>query len=162
MVRGFRSYIAILLMITVLLIPSVVIVKAQDEKDIKINEFETKLRLYDEAINELQAPSAEETALVYAKGVQKRNGVMQYSVMSNSLKEVFKKEMWNEYWVTGVSSPWVSSYKIVSKKGVVIAHKITIEFSWATSSGPACITQEELTIAKEDGKWRIVRIKAVE
>jgi hypothetical protein len=81
--------------------------------------------------------------------------------MSNSLKEVFKKEMWNEYWVTGVSSPWVSDYKIISNKRGFIAYKITIRFNWATSSGPAGSTVEELTIAKENGKWRIVRIKAM-
>lgn len=161
MIKSSRSTVIITIIVAFLLIPSTGTVKAQDEKDIKISELETKLKLYDEALNELQAGNPEETALIYAKGVQKRNGVMQYSVMSNSLKEVFKKEMWNEYWVTGVSSPWVSDYKIISNKRGFIAYKNTIRFNWATSSGPAGSTIEELTIAKENGKWRIVRIKAM-
>jgi hypothetical protein len=136
-------------------------IKAQDEKDIEIHKLQTNLRLYDEALSELQAPTPEETALVYAKGVKVRNGVMQYSVISNKLKEEFRKRMGNGIWVTGVSSPWVSDYKIISRKRSAGVHKITVKFNWATSAGPAGDTKEELTITKENGKWSIMNIRQV-
>jgi hypothetical protein len=136
-------------------------IKAQDEKDVEIHKLQTNLRLFDEALSELQAPTPEETALVYAKGVKSRNGAMQYSLLSNKLKAEFRKKMGNEIWVTGVSSPWVSNYKIISKKKASGVHKITIKFNWATSTGSAGSTQEELTIAKENGKWRIININNI-
>lgn len=161
MLRNSKKCI-IILAVLFLVISSVGPIKAEDVKDIKIHELETKLKLYDEALKELNTSSPEETAIIYAKGVKGRNGVMQYSVMSDSLKEVYKEEMWNEYWITGVSSPWVEDYRIVSKKRGFISYKITVKFNWATSAGSAGSTQEELTIAKEKGKLKIVRIKSLE
>lgn len=162
MAKGIKRWFIISVIAFLLAIGSLIPIKAEDEKDIKINELQTQLKLYDEALNELQALTPEETALVYAKGVKNRNGIMQYSVLSQRLKEVFKKEMWNEHWVTGVSSPWVADYEIVSNKKAIIAYKVTVKFNWATSTGSAGSTQEQLTIAKEDGKWRIVNIKPID
>ena len=155
------TYLMIPIVFVSLFLADAIAVKAQDGKDIEIHKLQTNLRLYDEALSELQAPTPEETALVYAKGVEVRNGVMQYSVFSDKLKAKFKQKMGNEIWVTGVSSPWVSSYKIINKKKTAGVHKITVKFNWATSTGPAGSTQEELTIAKEKGKWRVISIRDI-
>ncbi len=161
MIRRFVPYLFTFLLIVSLCLTSAVPVKAQDEKDVEINRLQTNLKLFDEALSELQAPTPEETAFVYAKGVKTRNGAMQYSVLSNKLKQEFKNKLSNEIWVTGVSSPWVSDYKIIDRKRTSDIYKIIIKFNWATSTGPFGSTEEELTISKENGKWRIMNIRQV-
>lgn len=158
MIKRFKINFVFPIIVIVLVVSASSSAVAQDEKDTKIYQLQANLRLYDEALNELQAPTPEETALVYAKGVKTRNGVMQYSVLSNRLKEQFKKNMDRDIWVTGVSSPWVSGYKIISNKKAAGVSRITLRFNLDTSTGSAGSTKNELTIAKENGKWRIINI----
>jgi hypothetical protein len=159
MQRMFKTFLSIFILVISLSFASTALVKAQDEKDTEIHKLQTNIKLFDEAINELEACTPMEAALVYAKGVRNRNGAMQYAVFSNKLKEEFRQKIGGGIWVTGVSSPWVSDYEIVSEKKNNNAYKIILKFNWATSTGPAGSTKEELTIAKENGKWRIMNIR---
>lgn len=161
MLKKILGYCIVPIVSILIVIAFVSPVKAQDEKDIKIQQLEANLRLYDEALRELGAPTPEATALVWAKGIATRNGVMQYSVLNNKLKEEFKKSMEGQIWVTGTSSPWVVKYAVVDNKKTGDTYEITVEFTWATSAGPAGKTKSKLTILKEDGKWRISRYEEV-
>jgi hypothetical protein len=134
-------------------------IKAQDDKDVKIQQLEANLRLFDEALREISPSTPKETALIWAKGIATRNGAMQYSVLSDRLKEEFRKKMEGQIWVTGTSSPWVIGYALTDTKKVGESYEVTVEFSWGTSAGPAGKTQSKLTILKEGGKWRISEYK---
>ncbi|HBT16583.1 MAG TPA: hypothetical protein DEB05_06460, partial [Firmicutes bacterium] len=51
-------------------------------------------------------------AKTWAEGVKTRNGAMQYVVMSSNLRKEFYKQFMEANWSTGVSSPWIESYKV--------------------------------------------------
>ena len=71
--------------------------------------------LAEEALKEFGAISGEEAANLWAKGIMTRNGVLQYSVMSNELQQEFKNHLSDANitsWVTGTSSPWITGYEM--------------------------------------------------
>lgn len=122
-----------------------------------------KLSLYEEALNHLTPCTAEAAADLWAKGVKSRNGILQYSIMDNQLKQKFKEEMVknkNLCWITGTSSPWVENYKIINSKKIDNTnYQYTIKFQWVTSTGPAEPSENKLIVGQEDGKWRVKEIK---
>ena len=64
-------------------------------------------------------------------------------------------------WATGISSPWVESYKIVNTKmSSSERYMFELSFSLATSAGPVGDYKATLTVAKEGDFWRIVKIEA--
>ncbi|HAA25506.1 MAG TPA: hypothetical protein DCE11_05225, partial [Ruminiclostridium sp.] len=58
----------------------------------------------------LEEPYA--TVKTWAEGVKTRDGKLQYSIMSQNLKDEYYPIFDALGWVTGVSSPWVESYEI--------------------------------------------------
>ena len=124
-----------------------------------------KARLLAEAMDYVGVCSPEAAADVWAQGLMRRSAAMQYAVMDDDLKARYAKalETTAPNWVTGVSSPWVSQYAIISQEdthpGTV---DLALDIETATSTGPAQTLRAMLTIQYHDGFWRITSIQADE
>ncbi|WP_024831237.1 stalk domain-containing protein [Ruminiclostridium josui] len=92
----------------------------------------------------MRADSAKECAELYAKAIEERKGVLQYGLMSPQLRAVKKTYFEELDWVTGVSSPWITTYNI--KDNGDGTFKIT--FHWTTSAGKSPDTIVTLSISK--------------
>ncbi len=127
------------------------------------NKYRIRFELMLTAIDKIGAISAIDAAGIYAEGIKTRNGAMQYEVMSKQLKHKYyqKWEETNPNWVTGVSSPYVSDYKIVNVR-VINANKesVIIKFNTATSTGFYKSYYVTLLIVNDNGYWRITEIVA--
>ncbi|MBA2650325.1 MAG: hypothetical protein H0U75_12185 [Legionella sp.] len=80
----------------------------------------------------LAPQSAEETAQLFAKANKMRNGALQFMLFSVGLKQKYQAYWPN--WVSGVSSPWITSYEI--SKSVSSDSSFTIKYNQATAAGP--------------------------
>lgn len=129
----------------------------------EINKYEVRSRLLMQAMEEVGVCTPEKAAEVWAKGLITRNAAMQYSVMSEKLKEEYEKQLEENFpnWVTGVSSPWVENYEIVktesTDKNTYIFH---LRIFTKTSTGPAGEYKAILTVEYGNGFWRITKISA--
>lgn len=128
-----------------------------------INVLEGRISLLTDALDELGATTPEQSVNLWAKGIQTRNGYLQYSVLCEEMKNEFKKELSKAQrtsWVTGGSSPWVSNYNIVGKEKVnPLTYRFTIHFNWATSMGPMDSTESTITITYRNNKWCVSNIQ---
>lgn len=121
-----------------------------------------KARLLTEAMDYVGVDSPEAAADGWAQGLMRRSAALQYAVMDSDLKAQYAKalEKTAPNWVTGTSSPWVSSYTLSAQEdvspGVVL---LTLRINTATSAGPAQSLQAYLTIAFDNGFWRITNIQ---
>lgn len=124
-----------------------------------------KAELFEKAIGEFGALTPDDTALLWGKGVQERNGALQYAVMSAELKKAYKEALDKNIssWVTGFSSPWVDKFEIIESKRISAGeYEITMQFSLATSTGSAGKHLAKLSIIKEGQYWVINNVKADE
>lgn len=104
-------------------------------------------------------PSAIQAAELYGFGLQHRNASIQYSILSKAYKKVMYP-IFNELnWVTGVSSPWITSYKVI-KETVVNPNSEIIELrlDMATSNGPEQPTVLKLSLVRERDSWVITEV----
>lgn len=124
--------------------------------------YEVRSRLLMEAMDYVGVCTPENAALVWAKGLKMRSGALQYSVMSHELKKEYagKLEKTAPNWVTGLSSPWIDSYRIISVETKGNYRIIKLQISTSTSTGPAGDYPAVLTVSPEDGFWRIKDITA--
>ncbi|KTD14534.1 hypothetical protein Lgra_0565 [Legionella gratiana] len=76
----------------------------------------------------------DEVALLFAKANQNRNGAVQFMLFSDQLKNKYK-DRW-PYWVSGVSSPWITSYIIKKRAQSKNSWEFKITYQWATAAGP--------------------------
>jgi|GEM_PF-895244 len=117
-----------------------------------------KQSLFDKLIIDFSEPyTAEEAVEMYAEAVDRRNGAVQYALYSDTLKADKKAELEELNWVTGFSSPWVSSFDI-KKTG---ENSFEIVFHWETSAGkePDTVTKVKVTKVPKQEVWRITEIK---
>lgn len=165
--RKLPNLIKRLLAITILSLLSSTILYASCEDEVKNlqvlnNQLMERANLFEATLELFSIPSPKEVATTWAEGIKTRNGTMQYAVMSDQLKETFKQEQeteGNPAWVTGVSSPYVTEYKVASVKNISPIQKdITLQFHWATSAGAEPDTESTLSIIKNNGKWSIYNI----
>lgn len=73
-------------------------------------------------------------AHLFAEANKNRNGAVQFMLFSESLKNKYK-DSW-PYWVSGTSSPWITSYEVKKMKQTPTAWTFQITYQWATASGP--------------------------
>lgn len=86
--------------------------------------------------NSVAANTPREAVETWAKGVKERNGALQYAILSPELREQKRNNYESCGWVTGVSSPWIKDYHIVSEsKTSDDAWTYDVKYSWETSSG---------------------------
>ncbi len=82
----------------------------------------------------LAAQTPEAVAAQFAKANQDRNGAVQYMLFSDQLKKKYK-DAW-PYWVSGTSSPWITSYTVRKMKQNTKSSQFEITYQWATADGP--------------------------
>ena len=128
-------------------------------------EANAKAELLQRALNEFGALTPENAALLWGKGVKERNGALQYAVMSDELKKVYKENLDKNYpaWVTGFSSPWVDKFEIIENKRVSKGeYEVVMQFSLATSAGSEGKHLAKLSIFNEGKFWVINHVAADE
>lgn len=95
----------------------------------------------------------------WAKGVKERNGALQYAVLSPELKTQKLTDYERVGWVTMVSSPWVEKFKILKEtKTNEGTWEYEVQFTWVTSTGPAGISVDKLTVKQDGQNWYISQI----
>lgn len=129
----------------------------------EVDQYEVRTRLLMDAMDRVGVCAPEAAAVVWADGLKSRSGAMQYSVMDSKLKKEYVKQLdqYNPNWVTGMSSPWIESYKITNQTQTGSdQYSIRLSFSTATSGGPAGDYNAALTVVKDGDFWRITKISA--
>jgi hypothetical protein len=138
-----------------------------DKKDNKIRiydntktQLEARSNMFEEFVKSYDPKNPDEVVDRWAKGVKDRNGVEQFVTLSEPLKKEFKKTYADRpSWVTGVSSPWVESYKITKKKVNDSEWNYTVIFTTKTSAPGDYYYTSQMTVGKENDKWRITKLK---
>lgn len=129
----------------------------------EINKYEVRSELLMDAMNMVGNHTPQSTAKVWAEGLKMRSAAMQYAAMASELKEEYAGQLEKNApnWITGMSSPWISNYKILNvKKLDTNSNIVEIMFYTLTSTGPAGDYKAILTIKKEGEFYRIVKIWA--
>lgn len=125
------------------------------------NKYEIRSGLLMKAMDDVGVCDPESAANVWANGLKIRSAAAQYSVMSSELKAKYAAQLENTFpnWVTGMSSPWVESYTICDKRELdKDTYIYYLQFSTATSAGPAGNYKAVLTIANTGKFWQIVAL----
>ncbi len=122
------------------------------------NVYQTKSELLMEAMRYVGVCSPEAAASLWAEGLKQRSAALQYAAMSDMLKEEYQKRLQTTApnWVTGVSSPWVDSYTIVSMKESGANSRVAeLTFTLVSSGSPAQTYNASLLLAEQNGFWRV-------
>ena len=124
---------------------------------VKFQQIKAQVYLFKQVLDEFGAASPLEAADLWAKSEGKRNGVYQYAVSCDELKQKII-EKWGKaeenFWIIGGSSPMNSKYEIVKNDKINdTTHIIKIKFYWATSLGEEEPTYNTLTIIKGSKYW---------
>jgi hypothetical protein len=125
------------------------------------NKYEVRSRLLMDVMDQVGACDPKTAVHVWANGLVERSAALQYSVFTKKLKTEYARQLETSApnWVTGVSSPWVDSYKIVKIQDLSKDEKIfELVFSTATSTGPAGDYKATLHINREGEFWRISKL----
>jgi hypothetical protein len=128
---------------------------------LNINKYEIRSDLLIAAMDNVGVCKPEDAAIVWSNGLKMRSAAMQYSVMTKKLKTEYAAQLEEGFsnWVTGMSSPWVDSFKIAkSDKLNDNIYTFNVVFSTMTSTGPAGDYNAKLNVIKEKDFWRISNI----
>ena len=128
---------------------------------LNINKYEVRSELLIKAMDRIGVCKPEDAVNVWSEGLKMRTAAMQYCVMTNVLKKKYAAQLEETApnWVTGMSSPWIDSYKIIKKEDKTNEMIIyTVEFETVTSTGPFEKYKAILTIIKEGDFWRISNV----
>lgn len=87
-------------------------------------------------------------ATAWAQAVKDRNGKAQYMLMCSELQKANFSNFKALNWVTGVSSPWISSYKIRAQS----ASKFSIQYQFSLSTGIVGMVTDYIHIIRIDSK----------
>jgi hypothetical protein len=123
------------------------------------NEIDNELLL--EAVDSLGVYTPIEAAQVWGTGLKSRNAALQYSVMNDELKKKYKIELEKNApnWVTGVSSPWVDSYSILSVENIALNEYIVeVLFFFSTPEGHYGSAKALLNISRYGNFCKIDKI----
>ncbi|MBA4532658.1 hypothetical protein [Brevibacillus halotolerans] len=113
---------------------------------------------------DLQPITAEGALQTWIRGIQDRNGAVQYAVFSPDLREKTKKNFDESYWVTGGSSPHMGKVENIVTRNV---NDTTVQFTFdyplidksgTIGVGKAVITVQKMKKEYKDG-WFITNIK---
>lgn len=107
--------------------------------------------------------TAKEALDTWVRGIQNRNGTLQFAVFSSGLRAKTKKEFEENYWTTGGSSPHMTEIRKLKTR---IVNKTTTRFSFdyglASSnwqgSGSAIVTVKKTVSDGREG-WFIANIQ---
>lgn len=112
----------------------------------------------------LQPVTAEAAVQTWIRGIQERNGALQYAVFAPDLRTETKKKFDESYWVTGGSSPHMGKVENIAPKNI---NDTTVQFTFdyplvihgeTIDTGKAVITVQKIQKENRDG-WFITNIK---
>ena len=86
--------------------------------------------------------TADECVSYYANAVKNRNGMLQYALLHERLKERYSMDFENTNWVTGLSSSQIESFSI----NKIDPLNYEIHFNWAPSTTPASTPPLRVTL----------------
>ncbi|NLK42931.1 MAG: hypothetical protein GX300_00870 [Tissierellia bacterium] len=95
----------------------------------------------------------EEAVSMYAEAVRERNGIVQYGLMADSLREESYGQFKDMGFVTGTSSPWVDNYEISQLGEKVYQIEFTLKTSVPTDSLRSIVKIQLI----EDGQYISIR-----
>ncbi|MBC2582397.1 hypothetical protein [Clostridium sp. DJ247] len=127
--------------------------------DLQKAVLEEKNILFEKFAQEYKPESPDEVAELWAKGIKQRNGIIQYLVLSKSLKEELKKIIGKQSknsWITESTNIEIKDYNITRENLNKSTWKYKIDFTTTTGNNEHNAT---LIIGKEDSKWRVVDIE---
>lgn len=106
----------------------------------------------------LEEPYA--TVKTWAEGVKTRDGKLQYSIMSQNLKDEYYPIFDALGWVTGVSSPWVESYEIAeTHMPGDDSYRYKVVFTY-TDSTKSCFSEiKYVTVRNHNNIWLVSSIE---
>lgn len=109
------------------------------------------------------APKDPQSAVTsFAEGVKTRNGALQFAMLSPELREAQKKDFDGFNWCTGVSSPWVSEYKIGDEQeGEDDTRTYAVTFTYTDSAPESFVVTENITVKKNEEHWFVSAISDV-
>ena len=121
------------------------------------DKYKIRYQQFLQATENLGACSFNAAANIWALGVKERNAAMQYIVLDDKLKQVYlsQLEQTAPYFVTGVSSPWIDSFKFKS----INEEKSEITFITASSTGIESTLKAVLHINKKGDYYVINKLK---
>ncbi|MHC0036636.1 hypothetical protein [Pseudoneobacillus sp. C159] len=115
--------------------------------------IEERLEMLERAI---VPTTAEGTIKLWATAVKDRNAALQYALFTKESRVGLKQSFEAFHWVSGASSPWVESFKVISEKeNQDKSLTVVVEFELATSTGFAGVDRAKLTLVKIGGQWFI-------
>lgn len=121
----------------------------------KISLEERLLRLEEGIIPK----NPDETVNLWAKAVKERNGALQYALFDNIVKSSAAATFEQYHWVTGASSPWVETFRVIQKRELADKSlEYVVEFDVYTSTGKAGKDQARVSLNKQGEKWLITGI----
>lgn len=85
-------------------------------------------------------------ATAWANAAKSRNGAVQYMLMCPDLQKANLTNLDALNWVTGVSSPWISSAKIISQTQKQNTWKFVIQYKFSAGGGAAGSTVDHIDI----------------
>lgn len=116
-------------------------------------QTESELRRISLLEKALIPQTAQEAALTWGKGVQTRNGALQFAILSPDLQTKMKADYVAMNWVTGVSSPWVERYKITHQMQQDEGWEFEIEYQMMTSTGSAGTQSDRIRVTQLKGDY---------
>ncbi|MFJ8236124.1 hypothetical protein ACIQ34_10295 [Ureibacillus sp. NPDC094379] len=133
------------------------------EPKVEVQENEEQYSPLEERLNMLEyslvGSAPEETVNRFGEAVKTRNGALQYALFTNEARVGLTQEFQHSHWVTGVSSPWAESYKIISQKEIDKKTKeFKITFDLYTSTGFAGKDTALLTLEEMNDRWYITSL----
>ena len=90
-------------------------------------------------------------AKTWAEAWQMRNGQQRYDMMSDAMKQKFKKEQGDNNMSIGWSSPWVESYTIKTENT-----NAEICYIMTDSTGEYYIKWDYIDFQKQNNEWKII------
>jgi len=134
-----------------------------DIDKIKFQQLKAQVKFFQQALDEFGASTPEQVVKLWTKAHQTRNGVFQYAVACQELKDKIIKERGKpqeKFWIIGGSSPSLDKYKVVHKKKLNdSSYEIKIKYYWTSPAGKHLPTQEILIIEKHDNIWCVKAVK---
>lgn len=135
--------------------------KSKSSSKHKNSRSEINNKLLFEAMDNLGVYTPTEVAKIWGSGLKTRNAALQYSVMNDELKEIYKIELEKNApnWVTGVSSPWIDSYSILSIENPSLdIYIVEILFYFSTSIGHYGSSKAFLNVSRKNYFSKINKI----
>lgn len=139
---------------------SILDIKKREED---MNSLIKHIAFADEALGKFKVESPEKVVELWAEGMTSGNGVLQYALMDNVLKEKFKeylKDTKNLSWDTRKEDKIINNYEFFEETAVSDKIKIyKVNFTYIDKDESEKLGYNTLTVAYENERWVIASIR---